>query len=104
MRMPPAAGSNPGATTVEPSSAMSPNSEVYEPLTPKNDDNSSLCNGAGGNQNVDVGDDMDETKTKLRVRIIIIRFLTIYIYKGLQNEPFLMSKVVDYFILIHPEN
>ncbi|NP_001273836.1 homeotic protein bicoid-like [Musca domestica] len=66
MRMPPTAGSNPsGVTTVEPSSAMSPNSEVYEPLTPKNDDNSSLCNGAGGN--VDVGDNLDETKAKLRV-------------------------------------
>ncbi|XP_075148335.1 bicoid isoform X2 [Haematobia irritans] len=70
MRMPPGTGGgNPATTTttvVEPSSAMSPNSEVYEPLTPKNDDNSSMCNGAGGN-NVDVGDDLDETKTKLRV-------------------------------------
>uniref|UniRef100_A0A1I8P9F7 Homeobox domain-containing protein n=1 Tax=Stomoxys calcitrans TaxID=35570 RepID=A0A1I8P9F7_STOCA len=69
MRMPSVAGRGnaAGSTTVEASSAMSPNSEVYEPLTPKNDDNASLCNGAGGANNVDVGDDLDETKTKLRV-------------------------------------
>ncbi|XP_023290976.2 homeotic protein bicoid [Lucilia cuprina] len=66
MRMPTSLAGNAAATSVQPSSAMSPNSEVYEPLTPKNDENSSLCNGVGGG---DAPEDLNETKTKLRVLV-----------------------------------
>lgn len=65
MRMPSSATSL-AAATVEPSTAMSPNSEVYEPLTPKNDESSSICNGGGG---VDAADDINETKTKMQVHV-----------------------------------
>lgn len=88
MRMPTSLSGNSTTTAVQPSSAMSPNSEVYEPLTPKNDENSSLCNGVGGG-NIDASEDLNETKTKLRVS-----YLSRYVFEILLINLYLNKKIL----------